>query len=721
MIPRALLAGLVLAAAAGGCSGPPSAAGCAADADCGAGMVCTRGTCAGNVPPTAAIALPAGATTHRLLRLRSESRDPEGQPITLAWSVEPIDAGCDPEPEPPADGALEAVFWCPGDYRVTLIAIDPLGAESAPAVRVLSVAAATGAPIVGAGASVSAAHRCDAAVPSCEAVSAGGATTFPLAATGVDPAGGALAWEWVHLPPPGADPALEARFTPGSDVAATAATLSTPGGAISGLHRFRVRARSGAGLLGEAFQEVTVGNEPPAVAPAGLAAPHAFADGLYQVDAELDTGATDADGDPLVASGSLAPPPTAGCAEEVLPAAGGRLRVRIACTTAAGLSGAAPRILSVTVADPNGGTASFSTPLAILNRAPVVALAPEWSGRLVLGHRVEPCALSAGPSCYVADGADPFVVSDPDGDPIVAWSIVTAVAGGLPASKGAAAADGAGYRFRFETLAGAPAQFRGAGDATGFALVATATDALGAPATVAVPLGIRNRAPVLVEPVASVAVNHRYDAATRRYLAEAPGPRFVDPDGDPISATPVDPSFCSTASVVDGRAIVTCARAWDWTLGGRPPLRPLLGPRPITLIAGDGWETVETSTTVEILDRPATVSAPLHSAERCACVAASICSRWAAATTGLPLSVLLDDPDGDPAEIALALDGPAVAQPGPVTCLPGWCTASFNSNGEIPSGGSGTVRAFSYEGASAASASFSLAASCATQGACCTP
>jgi hypothetical protein len=481
------------------------------------------------------------------------------------WSISAVAAGCDPEPEPGDGSALDVVFWCPGTYEATLVPVDDLGAEGAPVTRTFPVALATGVPTLAVGPAISAQHRCDPEVPVCAVLAPDGTPSLRLAASGADPGGAPLAFEWTAIPPApaAADPALALAFAPGPFDAAPTATIGNGGGPIAGVYRFRVRVRGSEGLLAQAFQEVVVDNRPPVASPAGLVLGHRYVDGVYLAEGDVDTGASDPDGDLLFAAGALDPAAPAGCTEEVTPATGGRVHVRIACSVPSALIGASARTLTAAIADPSGAWVAFTAPIAVANQPPSISLLPSFSDGLALDHRVEPCAIASGTSCFVAEAADPFAVVDPDGDPLSAYNLGATVASDRTSSRGTATVEGAAYRFRFETPTSLPGEFRSLAGASGFTVNAAVVDSFGATASVALPLAILNRAPTVLEEIPAASIPHWYEPASRRYRASATGPAFEDPDGDPLVPSVPPSGFCSTVTLDQGRATIGCERAWD--------------------------------------------------------------------------------------------------------------------------------------------------------------
>jgi hypothetical protein len=687
------VAALLLGAA---CSSSPAIRDCVSDADCGDGNVCHQGGCAANAPPVATLPAPPAPTTHRLVALVPSTSDPEGRSVTHRWTVLATVGGCEPDLEPAAGGALSAIFWCPGTYEATVVPVDHLGLEGAPAVSSFDVSAATGAPTVEAGPAVLATHRCAGTPLGCEVLGPDGTPDFSLGASRTDLDDAPLTWEWRALPPPGVgeDAPLSVTFAPGANAPQVTTSISIAGGAIAGLYRFRVRAQNPEGLIAQAVQEVVVANSAPTLGVSTLSMGHRFRDGQFVAEGALETGALDLDGDALIVSGAITPAPTAGCTEEVARGTGTSVDVLIACPVASALIGATVRTLTLTVVDGNGATAAASAPLAITNEPPSIVLAPAFGGFFTVDHRVEPCALAPGATCFVADGADPYVVSDPDGDPLSEYSLGASVAAGRTASRGTVMLNGEAYRFRFETPTTLPLQFRSTSGASGFTVSVAVRDPWGA-TSASRPLTVLNRPPFVKEVSPTVQVPHAYDAAARSYVASANGARFEDPDGDPLEASLPPYNCCNTVSLVAGRAVVGCALAWDYALGGVPPLRDFATLHPVTIGASDGWGSVSAPTAITILDRPATVTVPVATVESCS-------------LTGVPLPVQLSDPDGDPSTVSAHVPGTTDAAP--ATCLPGWCYPTLNAAN--PGTIQGEVWAFQGESYGGVQAPFAVTRTC---------
>lgn len=659
------------------CADAPSLGACSCDADCGAGNACYAGTCVVNAPPSADFEPPTGAETHRVLSLVAATSDPEGGAVATRWSFRPVAGGCDVDAEPASGGTVEVVFWCSGTYEATVVPIDPAGLEGAPAARAFAVAPSEGAPSVAAGAPIQARHRCDLGVPRCAVLGPDGAEGLSLEASATDPDGGTLRFEWRALPPAavGADPSLRVTLLPDPVAPRPRAAIENGGGAIAGTWRFRVRAIDPGGLVGQAWVIAEVANEAPVATPTAASLPHTHAGGIYAAEGEAAVLVVDPDGDAVTLTATLPSPAPPSCTEGLERSERG-FRVAIACTDPSDLIGPTPRTLLVRAADVHGAELHLEIPVAVENRPPVVHLAGGIGLEpLELDHSSGPCALADGSACFLAEGTDPFLVFDPDGDPLGGYAFTVAVAGDRPSAAGAAWLEGGLQRFRFEAPVGRPLDFRSADGSSGFALSALARDPWTASAPTVLPIRIRNRPPAVVEAGPTVSVNHRYDAAALRYHATAPGPRFADPDGDPLSASLDTTAPCQSATLdADGRAEVQCARAWDWRSTGRPPLALFaVGTKP-TITVTDGWEAAGSPAPITILDRPPKLPALATSVEGCECRPGSSCPLGE--EVAFPLPVTYADPDGDPARVSVWASAEVDLDTPTLGCVPEACAAA---------------------------------------------
>ncbi len=718
-MPRRSTFAAVAILAASACSSSPSVQDCGSDLECGAGNVCLAGSCVVNAPPSAAYAAPTGATTHRVLTLNPTLADPEGRPVTARWSVAATTGGCEAGVEPQDGTALGVVFWCPGTYEATLVPVDDQGSEGAAAVRSFEVTAAVGAPSVSADPTLLASHWCEGGA--CLVEGTDGTSSLQLGATATDPAGTSLKYEWIAIPDPAAarDPTLLVTFLPSAAVAAPLASVSNAsGGPIAGTHRFRVRVENPDGLIAQAFQDVVVDNGPPTATPGSWLVPHRYEGGLFVAEGDVVTGASDPDGDPLLVEAALAPAPAASCSEEATAdAAAGTVHVRVACTEPAELIGAVPRTLSVTIADVNGAAVTVTGPLPIENRPPEIALDPAYGGVLALPHRVEACQLAAATACFVADGDYPFVVTDPDGDPLGEPTFGATQDATQTSSAATSLVVGGVRRFRLETPTSRPLEFRSAAGSTGFRLTASALDPFGAQGLQGVGPAILNQRPIVKEAVSSASVPHVYDALAGRYVATAPGPLFEDPDGDPLIPAVTTSGACNAATLDAGRATVGCSLAWNLGSGGVPPLDAFLASFPVTVAASDGWESAGSPVAITLLDQPPSVAVVTTKIESCACISGV----WGTFGYDIHVPIRLADADGDPAELTVTPPIWGLEQP-PGTILPGAISVGVNAGvAACPDGGCVfTVTVMARSGTlTATSTSARVTASCSKAGAYC--
>lgn len=636
---------------------------CTVDADCGAGALCLRSACVTNRPPAVSLQLPPAPATHRVHLLGATASDPDpGDSITrYVWSVSAVSAACPAEPEPSSGAELELVFWCAGTYEVTVAAEDARGA-STQARQTIEVAPASGAPLVTPAATSAVDHLCGGSPFACRPALAGGAVALPLSALVEDPAAGSLTYRWRVVPPAGVDPGSSVAWSLGPNSLATEAWLETPGGAIAGAWRFRLRVTTAAGLLGQAEQLVDVGNRPPELTASPLRLDHRHAAGLYLASGALPLPATDPDGDPVALSASLVESATAGCTTRLGAISDGAVPFEVSCNVPGLLLGSGSRTIRVVATDANGGSTEASFPVEIGNRPPVIWLAANPSGGgVAFDHSIGPCVGAAG-SCYVVAGTTAFLATDPDGDPITGPVVAAGVDAALTSSAGQSTTAAGVATFRFTTALDMPWQFRKQDGSSGFSLVATAADPFGAFGRIEVPVIALNRAPVLKTPLHSVALRHQYDWANGRYLATTPLASFEDPDGDPLFATggaADGDAECRSFTITGGAVSVTCARAYALA-SGLPPLAGFTGSHVLTARASDGWAEAISSTVVNILNAAPSVTAFSGTVESCFCncpkwtADGSACAgqpRWVVDRALVPLPVLVSDADEDPVQV----------------------------------------------------------------------
>ncbi len=650
----------LLLAGCGGAGEPVRS--CTTDAECGPGALCIQSACVANRPPAVTLALPAAPTTHRVLFLDAVATDPDaGDTVTrLGWTVIAIGAACAAEPEPSTGPKLEVVFWCAGSYEVSVVAEDGRGGQSPPARQVIEVTAASGAPVVTPGPKLVVDHACGGAPFACRPALGGSAVSLPLSAAVSDPAGAATSARWRLVPPDGADPRATVTYANGEASLSTEAWLETPGGPIAGGWRFRLRATNPAGLVGQAEQLVEIGNRPPLLTGQPFAIDHLYRDGAYLASGTLALPATDPDGDPISLTVALEEAGTDGCASHLGPVSGGSVTFDTRCVDPTRLIGLATRTIRVSAADGNGAATEAGFQVVIGNRPPELRLASNPAGGQVgVGHSVGPCPDGSG-ACFIAAGSATFAAVDPDGDPVTSPGVAATWALGLTACMGEATAAAGVTAFRFATAVSAPGQFRQPDGTSPFSLVATSADPFGASGTLAVPVTISNRPPVLRRASASVTVPHRYDPTLQAYVASAPLSAFEDPDGDPLTtAGSLGDASCSHFALVGGEGSVACARAY-LPGPGLPPLASFAGDHALVLQAFDGWESAAQATVVHIQNGAPAATALEGPADSCACICTrwdpdtGTCgtSQWRTNSSMVPLPVSASDADGDPVQVS---------------------------------------------------------------------
>ena len=675
--PRPLWLALLLSA----CGGPgEKVRTCSTNAECGPGALCLQAACVADRPPVVTLQLPPSPTTNRVLFLEATATDPDpGDSVTgFTWSVTPLGAACEAEPEPSTGPKLELVFWCAGTYEVSVVAEDGLGGRSLPAKQTVEVTLATGAPAVTAGPELSVDHACGGTPVTCRPVAAGSPVSLPLSAVVDNPAGEALTYRWRAIPPVGVDPGYSVTYALGDASLSTEAWVETPGGAIAGTWRFRLRVTTTSGLVSRADLVGSIGNSPPVLTGQRFQLDHRYEGGAYLASGALSLPVTDPDGDPVSLTATLDEVGADGCTSHLGPVVAGAVSFDTRCIEATRLIGLAARSISVVASDGNGGTTTAAFPVEIGNRPPALRLASNPAGgRLTLDHTVGPCPGATG-SCFLSAGTATFAVTDPDGDPVTGPAIAAALKSGLTSSTGEATTAGGVTTFRFASALSAPGEFRAADGSSGFTLVASSADPFGASNSLTVPVAIGNRPPVLKRASSAVTVPHHYDLALKAYVAGAPLSAFEDPDGDPLStAGSSGDGACSSFSFTSGEGSVACSLAYSLA-PGLPPLASFTGDHPVVLRAFDGWEGATQATVVNIQNGVPTATALESVADSCICACAvwdydpKWCMewRWQENPAIIPLPVSAADADGDPVQVTYV---PAAAIGAQQTVFPNAC------------------------------------------------
>jgi hypothetical protein len=622
---------------------------CEVDETCGPAARCLGGACVADAPPEPDFQLPAAATTHREITLVASASDPDpdDRVIGWSWSVEAGPGACPPDLGPLDGPSLELVAWCPGNYRVSLVATDALGLASAPRLRTLTVAMADLPPEATAGPARSAGHRCAGTPLRCVLEAAGTGEEVPLQGAGSSPGGGAVAYEWTALPPAGRSGAAVV-FSPGPTAASPSVRIETDGGPISGDWMLRLRVRDQAGLVAQALQPLTVGNRAPALSATSLGAPHAHDGTAFRIRSSLPLPVSDPDGDPLAVTARLVEPVGSGCQSTAV-ATAAAIDLDVACPAAAGLLG---RSLAVEAVDANGAGASALLPIEVANRPPEVAL----GSTLDVDHLVGPCPSGAG-SCFLAAGAAALQVSDPDGDPVELVGASALVSGVRPGSEGEISSASPELAWRFSTPIDRPADFRGPDGTGGFSVSVEVADPFGATAAATAAIRVGNRPPDWTASASPVTAGHAYEPASGAWTASALLGTLVDPDGDPVvDAGSLGDTDCSGLRFEDGQVSVSCRRPWDVALGGVPPLAGFPGSHHLTVLGSDGWATAGQVVALSLTNQAPVVPALDGQVESCLCACSKLdplgeCIgtwRWVTDLAYVPLPVTPLDADGDP-------------------------------------------------------------------------
>lgn len=403
---------------AAGCGGGPSPRSCATDAECPSGARCQSSACVADAPPVAAVANPGSPEAFALVTLdgtASSDPDADDAPVSFSWAVSAVDAACAP-PVVAGTGPLARVrFGCPGRHAVRLVVTDRMGAESAPAVREVVVAAAAASALT-LGPDLVTGHRCSGVPLRC-APDAAVAVSASAAPAGAGP----VRYRWTALPPLGLALASDRRatFQPGPNAAAPVVSIETDGAAISGDWAISVEAYDDAGVLGAGAVRVSVGNRPPVVTATDPApVTHAFqaVGSAFFASGAIPVAVSDPDGDPIAArtvtfrhAGD-----GAGTFEGADAGASLTFQVRVPYAgpaDALALIGGAEleRAVELLVRDVNGAATLRALPVVIANRAPVEAAV---SVDQPVDHGYDQAARS-----YVA--TKPMSRwADPDGDPL---------------------------------------------------------------------------------------------------------------------------------------------------------------------------------------------------------------------------------------------------------------------------------------------------------------
>jgi hypothetical protein len=374
----------------------------------------------------------------------------------------------------------------------------------------------------------------------------------------------------------------------------------------------------------------------------------------------------------------------------------------------AGTAIAGRYLFTISVTDSRGMVAVARQRVEVGNRPPVL------SGGVALEV---PHGYEASTRRFVASGSTPPATwSDPDGDPVVSLGF-TPVRGGDGGNLFAVEdrGDHASFTVLVAHTGPSDAAFL-TGPGVHRRIELTVADANGARASTSWAVAVGNRPPRVAAAVSSAAVDHLFDAGTRRYIAEAPLSTFVDDDGDPVELSASGDPACGEVSARQGTAWVTCSLAWT---GGTAGLASFAGSHALLLSSRDPFGPgASQASTIAIGNRPprvlaAQVDLPVTCRPTTTCCELGTsypkCAYydhiWPSAGAA---RVMVVDDDGDPLDVGAAssLGCLETTLPASQPCPAGGCTV-----GVAMCGGRSACGTFVPEGSIALSASDGVASS----------
>ncbi|HYG67864.1 MAG TPA: hypothetical protein VD838_09400 [Anaeromyxobacteraceae bacterium] len=308
-------------------------------------------------------------------------------------------------------------------------------------------------------------------------------------------------------------------------------------------------------------------------------------------------------------------------------------------------------VFTVEVRDAVGVIGTAEQVVTIENRAPTVtATVPA-----TVPHRYDPSRR------FIAGGAIPLAIVDPDGDAIARREIVARHLDDGPNDAFEAADAGDAITFYAEVHYDAPEDaLHLIGPDVSREIELTIEDVNGAVATKTLPIVIGNEPPRPVEPVGTTTVGHTFDAASATYRATARLSRWVDDDGDPIFRNePTSNGTCATLTVDEsGRTTVHCALEFD----GVPAVAQFASTHVVEQRVQDpfSWGAVIGPASVSITDRAPVVTGTSGSVSVTCTKNETECCEWdfdlnrcvvpqrSYGAGSTIVSPIVTDPDGDP-------------------------------------------------------------------------
>jgi hypothetical protein len=387
-----------------------------------------------------------------------------------------------------------------------------------------------------------------------------------------------------------------------------------------------------------------------------------------------------------------------------------RVRIETAGTAIAGRY-----TFVVAATDSRGLVAVGRQRVDVGNRPPVVS----GGGSMTLPHAYEPATRS-----FVASGDTPAATwSDPDGDPVAPIGFTTTRSGdGGSVFEARSVGDRAHVTVVVPFTRPDDAAFLLGPDVRRRVDLVVA-DVNGARGAAGWDLSISNRAPRLSAAVPGAAVDHRFDAATGRYLAQAALSSWVDDDGDPVELSAAGDPLCATVENRQGTAWITCSAAYP----GKPAASVITGTRSIRVSARDPFGAgAAQSTTLEIRNRAPRLLASAVALPT-TCTRSSVCCEidpvghactgfgmgYASASAAVPL--LVDD-DGDPLDLAATSSGDCLAAGvPPASCPAEGCAIGLSLCGDLVCGGTrpgGRLALAASDGLGSVSADVPVDAAC---------